>query len=130
MSTEIKIYKVKEFIRFNKAGEIDYDTSLQIIRELAGAANFFTGRNILVDMRETKLIGEVNIGTVLSLAMEMARYGSAFKGRIASVIPGDEKRLSIAKQFKASLNLRGFSYEVFTNFEDAIDWLSEVTEIK
>ena len=42
-------------------------------------------------------------------------------------MPGDEKRLSIAKRFKASLDVHGFTYEVFTSFEDAIDWLSDIT---
>ena len=69
------------------------------------------------------------MGVILQLALEMARYGSAFKGKIANVVPDDEKRLSIARQFEASLNLQGFCYKVFTNFEDAIDWLSEVTEL-
>ena len=27
------------------------------------------------------------------------------------------------------MDLQGFDYEVFTNFEDAINWLSEVTEL-
>lgn len=128
MSTDIKIYKVKDFIRLNESGEIDFDRSMQIIRDLAGAATFFANHNILVDMRETTLVGESNIGDVLRLALEMARCGSAFKGKIANVVPGDEKRLTRSRQFKASLQLQGFDYEIFTNFENAIDWLSDITE--
>jgi hypothetical protein len=130
MSSEIKIYKVKDFIRRNESGEIDFDRSMQIIHDLALTASFYAGHNILVDLRETTIVGESNIGLILQLALEMARYGSVFKGKIANVIPGDEKRLSIAKQFKASMDIQGFNYEVFTNFEDAINWLSDVTEVK
>ena len=129
MASDIKIYKVKDFVRLNESGEIDFDRSMQIIRDLAVAASFYAGHNILVDLRETTIHGESDIGDVLRLALEMARYGAAFKGRIANVVPADEKRLSIAKQFEASLNLQGFTYKVFTTFEDAIDWLSEVTEV-
>ena len=28
------------------------------------------------------------------------------------------------------MDIQGFNYEVFTDFEDAINWLSEVTEVK
>jgi hypothetical protein len=69
------------------------------------------------------------MGGVLQLALEMARYGSFFKGKIANVVPDDEKRLTIARQFKASMHLQGFHYEIFTNFEDAMNWLSDITEL-
>ena len=130
MASDIKIYKVKDFIRLNESGEIDFERSLQIVRDLATAASFYSGHNILIDLRETSMAGESNIGTVLRLAVEMARYGSVFKGKIANVVPADEKRVAIARQFEASLQLQGFSYKVFTSFEDAIDWLSEVTEVR
>ena len=47
MSSDIKIYKVKDFIRRNESGEIDFDRSMQIIRDLAVAASFYAGHNIL-----------------------------------------------------------------------------------
>jgi hypothetical protein len=128
MSLEIKIYKVKDFIRLNESGELDVDQSVQIIHNLAMAASIYRGHNILVDLRETTIVGETDMSTILRLALEMARFGSTLKGRIANVLPDDEKRLSIAKQFKTSLDLKGFTYEIFTNFEDAINWLSEVTD--
>ncbi len=129
MASDIKIYKVKDFVRLNESGEIDLDRSIQIIHDLAVAASFHAGHNILVDLRETTVHVEGSMGDILRLAVEMVRYGAAFKGKIANVVPADEKRLSIAKQFEASLNLQGFTYKVFTSFEDAIDWLSEVTEV-
>ena len=129
MSVEIKIYKVKDFIRLNESGEIDFARSMQIIHNLAMAASIYRGHNILVDLRETTIVGETDMATILRLAVEMARFGSSLKGRIVNVLPDDEKRLSIARQFKASLDLQGFQYEIFTNFEDAINWLSEVRDL-
>lgn len=129
MSLEIKIYKIKDFIRLNESGELDFARSMQIIRNIAMAASFYSGHNILVDFRDTRLAGEIDMGTILRLALEMARYQSTLRGRIANVLPNDEKRLTVARQFKASLDLRGLDYEIFTNFEDAINWLSEVTDL-
>ena len=130
MATKIQVYKIKDFIRMSKSGEIDLERSMEIIHKLVATASFYTDHNILVDLRETTVGGNIDIGTVMQLAFEMARYGSAFKGKIANVVPDDEKRLSTAKQFKASMDIQGFNYEVFTDFEDAINWLSEVTEVK
>ena len=129
MSTDVKIYQVKDFIRKNEAGEVDLQRSMEIIHELAVAASFHAGHNILIDMRETTIAGESSMSAILELAVEVARYKSVFKGKIANVVPGDERRLSIANQFKACLDLQGFRYEIFTSFEDAIDWLSDITEL-
>ena len=130
MSTDIKVYKIKDFVRFNESGEIDFDRSMQMIHDFAVTASLYAGRNILADLRETTLVGEHNIGVILQLALEMARYGSTFKGKIANVVPDEEKRLSIAKTFEASMQLQGFNFKVFTSFEDAIDWLSEITDMR
>jgi len=43
------------------------------------------------------------------------------------VVPDNEKRLHIAKQFRSCMLLKGFSYEIFTDFERAIEWLSETS---
>jgi hypothetical protein len=128
MSAAVKIYKVKDFIRKTEAGNIDFDRSMEIIHDLAIASSFHTDHNILIDMRETTLVDKGDMSTLLQLAVEMVRYQSVFKGKIANVVPSDENRLSIARQFKACLDIKGFHYEIFTSFEDAINWLSEITE--
>jgi hypothetical protein len=129
MPTEIKIYKVNDFIRLNESGEIDLEKSMELVHRLAVTASYYAGHNILIDLRETTLVGESTIGTVMQVGFEVARYGSAFKGKIANVVPGDEKRLAIAKQFEASLQIHGIRYRVFTGFEDAVDWLSDIREL-
>ena len=130
MSTDIMIYRIKDFVRFNESGEVDFDRSMQVIRNLGMAASAFPGHNILADLRETSFVMDIDMGVILKLASEMARLGSAFKGKMANVVPNEEKRLSIAKQFEASMQLQGFNLKVFTSFEDAIDWFSEVTELR
>ena len=104
--------------------------SMQIVHELAVAASFYARHNILIDLRETTLVMETNIGVILQLASEMAFHASSFKGKMASVVPNEEKRLSIARQVAASMQFKGLNFSVFTSFEDAIDWFSEIREVK
>jgi anti-anti-sigma regulatory factor len=129
MPSDIKIYKVRDFIRVNESGEIDFDRSVEIIHQLAVTASFYANHNILVDLRDTNIVGANNIEVILRLSLEMARYGSVFQGKIANIVPDDGQRIRLARQFEASLNLQGFSYKVFTTFESAINWLSEVREL-
>ena len=126
MAAEIKIYKVNDFIRLIETGEIDFQRSRELIREIADAANYHADHNILVDLRETAVTTR-SMSDVLQLAMDMALYKSLFRNKIASVIPDDAERLSIAENFKACLDIQGFEFNFFTDFEQAIEWLSETS---
>ena len=127
-SARVKIYKMTDFIRLTETGEIDIDRSKEIIRQLAVAASFHEDHNILVDLRDTNL-KEESIRNVLEVALEIARYKSVFKGKLANLLPDEEKRLLAAKQLKVLLDLEGFQYEIFTSFEDAVEWLSDITAL-
>jgi hypothetical protein len=79
----------------------------------------------LLDLRETT-IKEEDMSSVLEVALEIARYKSAFKGKMANLLPDDEKRLFLARQLKV-LMVEEFQYEIFTSFEEAVEWLSDIT---
>jgi hypothetical protein len=125
-SARVKIYKMKDFLRLTETGEIDVDHSKEIIRRLAVTAAFHVDHNILLDLRETT-VKEGSMRDVLEVALEIGRYKSAFKGKLANLLPADEKRLSMARQLKALMDIEGFQYEIFTSFEEAMEWLSDVT---
>lgn len=122
----VKTYKVKDFLRLTETGKIDVARSKEIVRQLAAAAAYHVDHNILLDLRETTVKGE-NMSDILEVALEIARYRAAFKGKLANLLPADETRLSIARQLKALMDLEGFQYEIFTSFEEAMEWLSDIT---
>ena len=128
-SARVKIYRMKDLLRLTETGKIDIDRSKEIVRQLAVGASFHADHNILLDLRETT-IKEENMSDVLEVALEIARYKSAFKGKLANLLPGDEKRLFMARQLKTLMVIKGFEYEIFTNFEEAVEWLSEVTVVR
>jgi hypothetical protein len=128
-SARLKIYKMKDLLRLTETGKIDVHRSKEIVRELAAAAAFHADHNILLDLRETTM-KEENMSDVLEVALEIARYRAAFKGKLANLLPDDEKRLFIARQLKALMDIKGFQYEIFTNFEEAVEWLSDITVVR
>ena len=123
---KVKTYKIKDFLRLTETGKIDIGRSKEIVRQLAAAAAFHEDHNILLDLRETT-IKEENMSDALEVALEIARYKSAFKGKLANLLPNDKKRLFLAKQLKALIAMEGFQYEIFTSFEEAMEWLSDIT---
>ena len=128
MLSGIKIYKVKDFIRKTETGNIDLKRSKQIVRELAITADSHIDHNILIDLRETT-VSVPSIEDIMKIALEFGTYISSFKNKIANIIPDDQKRMIIANRFKACMDIQGFEYEIFTDYESAIEWLSKTREV-
>ncbi len=119
-----KIYKMKDFIRKTENGEINIQRSIDVVRELAIASEHHKDANILVDLRETETA--LNFGGLLTVALEFAYYKDCFRNKIATIIPKDPKRIKRAEFFKAGMTGKGFLFDYFTDFEKAIEWLSEI----
>ena len=128
VKTEIKIYNIKDFVRKNVSGELDLDKSMVLARQFASIAPLRSDHNILIDMRDTT-VSSVSITDVMKITLEIANHIPDFKSKIANVIPDNEERLRIARRFHSCMVLKGFSYEVFTDFEKAIEWLSDTSLI-
>ncbi len=129
MLSGIKVYKVKDFIRKTETGNIDLERSKKIVRELAMAAGSHADHNILIDLRETTVSAAASIEDIMKVALEFGSYVSSFKNKIANIIPDDPERMEIANRFKACMDIQGFEYEIFTDYESAIEWLSQTEDL-
>ena len=58
------------------------------------------------------------------LCQDMAIAGSLLR------VPVDEKRMARAIHGQSYLTAKGFQTQVFVDYEDAIEWLSDVTPIE
>ena len=128
MLSGIKAYKVKDFIRTTQTGNIDTKRSKEIVRELVKVAGSHSDHNILIDLRETT-VSVSNIVDILEVAREFGSSVSSFKNKIANIVPDDHERMVIAHRFKACMDMQGFEWEIFTDYEGAIEWLSETEDI-
>ncbi len=128
MTVSYKMYKIKDFVRRTEKGEINIQKSLNAVAELAIASDFHKDVNILVDLRETETT--LNFGDLLKLALEFAWYKNYFRNKIAAVIPKDPERIERGEFFKTNKKAKGFLFDFFTDFEKAIEWLSEVEPLE
>ena len=53
-----------------------------------------------------------------------------FQKKIANVVPNDADRISMAQKLEACIKIKNFQYRVFTDLEEAIEWLSETKKLK
>jgi len=123
----IKVYQTKDFIRKTARGTIDLERSLKVARALAATTNYFTGHSILLDLRDTEVDGDH--GDALHVAAEFANLFRSFKNKIAVIIPDTVERIAKAEFMRTCMRLEGFQWEFFMAYEDAIDWLSDITEL-
>ena len=128
MVSGIKVYNVKDFVRTTQTGNIDLKRSKQLVRELVKVAGSHADHNILIDLRETT-VSVSNIVDILEVAREFGSSVSSFKNKIANIVPDDHERMVIAHRFKACMDMQGFEYEIFNDYESAIEWLSETEDI-
>ena len=123
MPTELKVYRIKDFIRMTETGTLDLDRSISIILELATEANYHKEHNILLDFRETDI--HASHRDMIQISLEFARYHKVFQNKIAVLIPNTDDRLQIANLLKTSMDFQGFEFNQFTDFERAIEWLAD-----
>ncbi len=129
MSSFRKAYKIKDFILETISGDIDFDKTIQNIRELSAVVDFYSEHNILFDLRETTLSID-SMGEVMKIATEFVQLmPSSFNKKIANVVPNNAEHISTAEILEACMNLKNFQFKYFTDFEIAIEWLSDVNKI-
>jgi len=104
---------------------LDLDKSIQIVRELSLTASLHPRHNILVDLRKTTL-SDGSMEILMKIVMEFVQCMPSFTKKIASLIPNDQRRISFAEMFESCMKVQNFQYSFFTNYEDAIEWLSDI----
>ena len=124
MPSEIKIYKINDFIRKTESGEIDLNKSIKIVQEIAAAAALHADHNILIDLRKTT-VSAAGIDEVMKVVMEFVNCMPSFNYKIANVIPSDVNCVDLAKKVEACMTIKDVQYRFFTQYEQAIEWLSD-----
>jgi len=123
----IKVYQTRDFIRKTAKGTIDLEHSLKVVRELATTTSYFKGHSILLDLRDTEVDDDHT--DALQVAAEFANQFRSFKNKIAVIVPDTAERMAKAEFMRTCMHLEGFQWEFFMAYEDAIDWLSDITEL-
>ena len=123
---KLHIIKAGEFIKSTPTGELDMTVIKQTFAQIDAAGNELQVYTILIDLREVD--SKMSIVDIYDLASHLGEYGDTFRRKTAVLTRAGED-LSRAAFFENAAQNRGFEVKTFTVFEDALLWLSSITQL-
>jgi DNA-binding response OmpR family regulator len=122
----LQIIKAGDFIKSTPTGVLDMNASKQGLAQIDAAGNELRAYTVLIDLREVK--SKLSIAEIYDLASELGEYGDTFRRKTAVLARLDDD-LAQATFFENAAQNRGFDVKTFTVFEEAMIWLSSVTQL-
>jgi hypothetical protein len=124
---DYKIISVADFLRAKPSGELDMEQSKKVFIDLAALSEHGTSHDILLDVRE--VYTNFTFSHMYEIVAELDRHKKAFSNRIA-VMSREDRQLENGEFLQMCAGNRGFRINVFTDFEDAVDWLATDTNVE
>ena len=121
----LQIVKAGDFIRSTPTGELDMEASTQGLAQIAAASTNLENYEVLIDLRDIR--SRLSRSDIFELGYNLVKYGETFRRKTA-VLAREDEDLKQATLFEDVAQHRGFSVRAFTVFEDAMIWLSTITE--
>jgi hypothetical protein len=123
MSHDVRIIPASEFLQTTVEGTVAFESSEQILRQIADACRAHDQHHVLIDA--TKVPAKsLSVIDLYQLGSSLQAYGFGPSHRIAILCsPGDSTER--AKFFELVAVNRGASVRAFDKIEEAWEWLSE-----
>jgi DNA-binding response OmpR family regulator len=123
---KLQIVKAGDFIKSTPTGDLDLEASTQGLAQIAAAGTELGEYKVLIDLRDVK--SKLSTSDVFELGYNLVKYGETFRRKTAVLARPDEDAKQ-AKFFESVAQTRGFTVRAFTDFEEAMTWLSTVTQL-
>ncbi len=123
---KLQIIKAGEFLKSAPTGDLDLQKSIQILAQIASAGDHVQNYSVMIDLRDVE--SHLSTNDIYNLSNELIKYGETFHRKTA-VLTQSIKGQDQAIFFETAAQNRGFSVKAFTSFEEAINWLSSVTDL-
>ena len=119
MATKIKLIRSVEYLHTSVDGQIDFKKSVQVLATLAKAKRPPADYDVILDMRRSQV--KLLTTDIWYLAKVLTKHDNMYRDKIAILIlPGmDFKK---AEFFELCSKNRGLKVDIFTNYEDVIQW--------
>lgn len=122
---EKDIYIDNDFVGIAAFGEVGPAKAITLAREYINLACQYPQHNILVDLRGIK--ASIDLLNLMKITLEVSGSIPVLHKKVAHLTCDECERIRIAKQLESCMILKGFTYKVFTDFNDATDWLSKAS---
>lgn len=129
MTSNLKIIRVRDFIKAAPQGTLDMAKASQAVLEASLVPGVFVSYDLLIDTRGAE--SDLSVTDIWHLAKDLARIvqnnTKGFRAKIPVLCP--TKEFDLAKFFELCSQNRGLNVRAFTSFEDLFQWLSEPSEV-
>ena len=122
-SLRLQIIKGGDFIKSTPEGSLDLKASNRGLAQIAASGALLHDYTVLIDLRD--VVSRLSMADTFDLAIGLSKYGETFRRKTAVLARADED-LKQARLFEEVAQKRGFDVRAFTEFEDAMYWLSNV----
>ena len=116
-------YRIRDFLKKDETGLLTNVEIRRLSEDIIAAAAKLPRHNFLLDLRHTT-VEENSLAQVLEIASELGLFATRVQSKVANLIPADGNRMSQAKVMENSLRSQGLNYRVFSDYEEAIEWLA------
>ncbi len=120
MKAEIKFVKTKDFIKTTASGQLNLEESKNVLTKLAILNTPGNTHDLLIDIRDT--ISVLSLSDIYELVAEVGKHRHAFRAKIAIII-GPQHDIDKARFLEMCASNRGFTVNVFEDFEESVNWL-------
>lgn len=123
MPTNVRVIHANDFIRATARGVLDLEESKKMLIAVASAAGPMTTFEILLDVRKAQV--SLSTTDLWYLAAEFVELGKTFRHKTAVLCPSDG--FNKAGFFETCAQNRGLNVRGFVSFEEAIMWLTGIS---
>jgi hypothetical protein len=127
MDVQLRVIHASDFLRACPTGELDLEASKQLLRQIAAANKPPADRDILLDVRGATG-DKLELSQMSELIKVMVENLASFQRKMAVLIAPDAPGHRAALMEQLADN-RGFNFEVFRDFEQAMIWLMSSTSL-
>lgn len=122
---EYTVININEFLKIKPTGEFDRQETLKVLNELSELIATSDDSKILFDVRQAFPSLPLTIFDIYEFVDELVKGRTTFHNKIAVLTRGDYQ-FDNAKFFELCAKNRGFKVKAFTDFEEAVEWFSEI----
>ena len=127
MPHHLSIINAGEFIRSDPHGTIDIHETRRVLTSLAGALVQRGVDKAVLDLRKLRIEPQLSYTQLYELARTFQEAGFGTRHRLALLVAPN--KYDKAEFFAICASGRGWNCFAFDSFEEALDWLSETTEL-
>jgi len=122
---EFQVIRASEFIRLDARAHLDFEASKRVFQELAQACRRRGLERALLDLRALPVLPKPHFSTreLAALVLTFQEAGFSREERLAVLYNSDV--FGGIRNFAFISRMRGLKVQAFTEFEKALEWLSE-----